>query len=215
VAVFLPTTVTPAALERQLESGLGPGVDVLVYGRFSDFASAIRGQSPNAILTSATVLDALSLPTHVQGVRGGQVTEQWLLVSVGDTLDRVAPEQVRYGALDMVGREGLPTLVARLLGLSRRPQVVRVVKYADLLPVLQFGEADAVLVPQRILDDFTSKSRLRFRVERVSTARIKRPGVSFTGPERHDIASRLRHLDPAVRELLGVDGWVEPRGGQP
>lgn len=221
VVVFLPTAVRPPALAQALEAGLGEGIEVRAFGRFTDFTKAIQTQRPAAILTHAVTLEFAGLPVHLRGALAEAPVEPLLLVSRGEGLERVPPEQRRYGAVDLVGRSRLPGLVAQWLEMTTPPTISRVVKYEDLLPLLQFEEADAVLLPEWVLADFQRRSRLPFRIERPPAAQLQRAAISLRGSATHreELRRRFQRLGPQTLALLRIDGWthstLEPKAATP
>jgi hypothetical protein len=202
--VYAVTPLRARALEQKIEDAM-PGVDVTVFGKLSDFKVALEANPPDAALSPKPVLTSLNRAADLQGTRAGSDAEQYLLVSTR-TLNRDMLSSFRYGIVDLVERRALPRFVAGLLGVSAAPEVQRVTKIEDLLQLLQFQTADAVLLPERFRADFESKSKMNFTILSLSTAKVGLVAVSFLG-ERQSVEGALRRLPKDVLADLGVDEW--------
>ncbi|MGK3990883.1 hypothetical protein WME99_47995 [Sorangium sp. So ce136] len=202
--VYAVTPLRARALEQKIEESM-PGVDVTVFGKLSDFKTALEASPPNAALSPTPVLASLNRAPDLQGVRAGSDVEQYLLVSTRSlTKDMLA--SLRYGMVDLVERRALPKFVAGLLGVSATPDVQRVTKVEDLLQLLQFQTADAVLLPERFRSDFESKSKMSFTILSLPTARVGHVAVTFLS-DRQPLENAIRKLPKAVLADLGVDEW--------
>ncbi|KYF83721.1 hypothetical protein BE20_21620 [Sorangium cellulosum] len=202
--VYAVTPLRARALEQKIEDAM-PGVDVTVFGKLSDFKTALEVSPPNAALSPRPVLTSLNRGVDLQGLRAGSDAEQYLLVST-KLLARDMLSSFRYGIVDLVERKSLPRFVAGLLGVNDAPEVQRVTKIEDLLQLLQFQTADAVLLPERFRADFESKSKMSFTILSLSTAKVGLVAVTFLS-ERQSIEGAIRRLPKHVLADLGVDEW--------
>ncbi|WP_437726092.1 hypothetical protein [Sorangium sp. So ce861] len=202
--VYAVTPLRARALEQKIEEAM-PGVDVTVFGKLSDFKTALEVNPPNAALSPRPVLASLNRGVDLQGLRAGSDAEQYLLVST-KLLARDMLSSFRYGIVDLVERKSLPRFVAGLLGVNDAPEVQRVTKIEDLLQLLQFQTADAVLLPERFRADFESKSKMSFTILSLSTAKVGLVAVTFLS-ERQSIEGAIRRLPKHVLADLGVDEW--------
>ncbi|WP_234023475.1 hypothetical protein [Sorangium cellulosum] len=202
--VYAVTPLRARALEQKIEESM-PGVDVTVFGKLSDFKTALEANPPDAALSPRPVLTSLNRTADLQGMRAGTDAEQYLLVSTRP-LSKEMLSSLRYGMVDLVERKSLPRFVAGLLGVNDAPEVQRVTKIEDLLQLLQFQTADAVLLPERFRSDFESKSKMTFTILSLSTAKVGLVGVTFLS-ERHSIENAIRKLPKHVLADLGVDEW--------
>ncbi len=204
VYVFAVTNVRPHVLQKMLETAM-PGVGVTVYGRVGDFSRALEASPPDAALAAAPVLSAFGQRPDVQGTKGGSAEEEYLLLSetalAPDKLDALT-----IGCLDLVGRKGLPAFVASVLGISREPEIQRVTKTEDLLQLLQFKRADAVLIPEGSLGDLKTRTKMDFKILRLPSAKVLRTAIAFPG-NRQRVEGALRALPLAITAHLGVDRW--------
>jgi hypothetical protein len=204
VYVFAVTSIRPHALQKMLETSL-PGMSVTVFGRVGDFARALEESPPDAALANSPVLAAFNQKTEIQGLKLGSPQEDYLVVSEND----VKPDALgalTIGCLDLMGRKGLPAFVAGLLGLVREPAIQRVTKTEDLLQLLQFKRAEAIVIPERFLSDLQGRTKMELKLLRLPSAKVLRVGIAFPG-NRQAVEGPIRALPPAVLEHLGVDHW--------
>jgi hypothetical protein len=204
VYVFAVTTARPRSLATDMETAM-PGVTVTVFGRIGDFQRSIGAEPADALIAPSPVLAGLGKKADLVGSLKGAATEPYLVLSskqitVGDLGGKT------IGILDMLGRSELPKFVQKTLGLSATPNVSRVTKIEDLLPLLQFDTADAILLPERFLGEFKAKSKIQFNVLRVPSAQVGCASVAFTG-NRGAVEGAIRNLPGNVKSQLGIDGW--------
>jgi len=208
--VYLPTTQKARTLQAELEQAM-PGVTVTVFGRIGDLDRALAESRPDAVLALQPVLKTRGLETHLQGVRGdGDDTELYVVLGTTEiTPDQLADKVV--GTLDLLGRKHMGDFVAVLLGNRATPSVKRVRSTGDLLPLLQFGAADVVVLPEASVTDLTGASQLELKVTRVETARVGLAAVSFLDDaDRSSVEAAVNNIPDDTRRHLGVDGWRNP-----
>ena len=204
---FMPAIERPRAVGEILTQGL-PGVAVTAFGRFADFSAAIASEKPEAALALADTLRVLGIPVSLQGVLAGSTKEPYVLLAKdpSDTLASLANKSI--GVVDVVGRSELPSLVQRLLGFAQPPNVRRVLKISDLLPLLHLDLAPAVALPERFQAEFQKQSRLPLRALRASSALLGRAALGSPGGRLDKtISLALRQAPPAVQKLLGTEAW--------
>ncbi|HET7539517.1 MAG TPA: hypothetical protein VFK05_06590 [Polyangiaceae bacterium] len=198
--VYLHVSLKQRAFQGLLQTAL-PGVDVTAVGRISDFDRAMA-DSPDAVLTLPMVLSAKNMHAQLQGQRGGSGEEKYALVGSDSAPD---PGNVKaVGALDVLGRDGTNQFVTRMLGGA--PKVERVTKVEDLLPLLQMQRVDAILIPQRLLSDVKSASRINL-VPRELATQIGLPAVASIGSAGPTISAGIAKLPVGLSQTMGVDAW--------
>ena len=204
VYVFAVLDVRPHVLEKLLEAEM-PGVDVTVFGRVGDFSRALVEAPPDAALSLAPVLASFGLHPALQGTLAGSALEDYLVVSDVE----LPPGELGatpIGCIDLVGRKNLPAFVASVLGLSKAPEVMRVTKVEDLLQLLQFQRVRSILVGERFLPELSARTKMKFDILRIPSAKVLRMAVAFPG-NRRAVEGPLRGLPRALIERLGVDAW--------
>lgn len=205
--VFVPALVRSRALVELLKDAM-PEVEVVAFGRFADFMSAVSSLKPTAALSLADALGALGLKASLAGVGPGGRTEPYALLTHRSDVTLANLGTRSIGIVDVVGRLALPDLTKRLLDLNQTPQVRRVLKVADLIPLLSLDLADAVLLPERMVDSLRSTSRLKLRVLHPPKAKLRRVALSFApGAPVAMIQAGLERLSRTALEALGVSGW--------
>ena len=204
VYLFAITNVRPRVLQKSVEQAM-PGVNVSVFGRVGDFSRALKVTPPDAAIALAPVLETFGLAPALQGVLGGEEDEVYLVVSA-QTLNPQSLAGKSIGCLDLVERRHLPTFVATLLGSKQAPEIQRVTKVEDLLQLLQFQRADAVLLPERFYAEFAALTKLDLKVLRLPSAKAKRMAVAFPG-NRAVVEAAVRNLPNDIKQRIGIDGW--------
>ncbi len=203
--VYLHTSLKSSLLEKALRQGL-PALEVTVFGRFRDFEDALATRKPDAILALQPLLAMLSMTPTLQGLRGDRDWESYVLMSDESAADG-GPDAKVIGVVDLLGRTGTQQLVTRLLGKST-VELRRVTKFEDLLPLLQFSAAGAVLVPGEAVGSISERSRLRLRVHTLPEARVGLPALGVWNTSRRDLViQQVMRLDAATLGMLGLDRW--------
>lgn len=205
--VFVPSLVRARALVDLLEEAM-PGVEVVAFGRFADFLSAVKTLHPSAALSLADALDAVGLNADLRGTGEGGTEEPYVVLTHDENLTVATLGSARLGVVDVVGRKALPSLVQRLLGLTSPPSVRRVLKVGDLLPLLSLNLAGAIVVPDRLVSHLMSASRLQLRVLRPPGARLGRTALAYPEGKRvAAIQTGMQRLSKAALSALGIEGW--------
>jgi hypothetical protein len=211
--VFLQVDVKSSALEQALQREL-PGLSVTVFGRIRDFQDAIGTRNPDGLVAIAPLLELVQSKPVLQGVRGGKEWEPYLLVTTGAAAaDRAggggkpALSGKTVGVVDLLGRDGTQAFAAAALGIAD-VKVKRVAKIEDLLPLLEFSAADAVLIPSSAVKRFTERTRLTMSVRDLPNARVGLPAVAVRNEKaRSAIMQAIQKLNAETRSLLGIDSW--------
>lgn len=200
--VYLPLDVSPRVLEKGLSAGL-PGVSITVFGRYKDFKNAAERDHPDAVMSLRPVLETRNLTPALQASFGGKYSEKYITMAVGviTTL-----EGKSIGAVDLMGRKDTASFFAHLLALHE-PKLTWVTKTEDLLPLLQFQTAEAVLLPERSAGLLRSKSSLNLTITGVPSIEVGLPALAFTGPGGAAIGAGVRKLPNELNHMIGVDRW--------
>lgn len=203
--VYLHTESKSATVEKGLQAQL-PAFAVTVFGRFRDFEEAMTTRAPDGVMAIGPLLAALGVTPALQGMRANSDSEPYVLVSSEAPLDGPLAGKV-VGVVDLLGRTGTQELVTKLL---KTPDVKlkRVTKMEDLLPLLQFSAADAVLVPTSAVKAMSERSRLTLKVRELGDARVGLPAVGVVNARARDaLLKQVPALDAEMNRTLGVDRW--------
>lgn len=205
IFVFLQLDVKSSALEQSLQKQL-PGLAVTVFGRFRDFQDGVATKSPDAIMAITPLLDLDHTKPALQGMRGGKDWEPYLLVTANPTPPSSWGGKT-VGVVDLLGRDGTQTFAATAVG-NPDVKVKRVTKIEDLLPLLEFSAADAVLVPSSAVKGFTARTRLALTVRDLPNARVGLPAVAILNEKnRGTILPAIQRLGSETKSLIGIDNW--------
>jgi hypothetical protein len=200
--VFVPLDVPARTLEKKLGASL-PGVTITVFGRYKDFENAVERDHPDAVLSLRPVLELRKLTPVLQASTGGKASETYVAMTVGDTGGLAGKT---LGAVDLMGRKDTTSFYARLLAMPDL-KLTWVTKTEDLLPLLQFQTAQAVLLPQRSAAALRSKSQLDLRTAGLPSIEVGLPALAVTGPGGAVVREAVRKLPRDLNLMIGVDQW--------
>jgi len=205
LVAYLQVSVKSRALESALAKQM-PGVDVVVCSRYRDFERELL-RAPDAVLALGPVLLAHGMQLDLKGTRSGEDSEPYVLLSIGAAHDKARYRELVIGAVDLLGRKRTADFVAGLLGLPAAPEIKYVIKSEDLLPLLQFRSADAVLLSEQDAMRLKTLSKLDLRLTAL-TPRVGLPALSLRSEAGRRIVRRnVEALDLETRRKLGVEAW--------
>jgi hypothetical protein len=202
--VYVHTDSKSATLEKALQDRM-PSLTVTVFGRFRDFEEAMGTRRPDAVVALQPLLASQNVPVALQGLRGEHDWEPYVLLAPGAVDGPLSGKVI--GVVDLLGRDGTQEFVTRLLKTSDL-KLKRVTKMEDLLPLLQFSAADAVLVPAASVKSVTERSRLPLKVREVPDARVGLPAVGILNAKVRDLMiKQIQALDGETNRTLGIERW--------
>jgi hypothetical protein len=205
VYVLLQLDAKLSVVEKTLADHL-PGLSVKVFATYRDFDSATSTGNPDAVVVIPPVLDARGKKATLQGMRGGKDWEPYVLASVGKPLDGPLAGKT-IGMVDLLGRDGTQAFVAQLVK-DKDFKVKRVAKVEDLVPLLEFSAAQALLVPSAMLGALAKHTRLALKTRDLPDGHVGLPAVAVLNPAAKDaVVKAFTDLDPATKAILGVDAW--------
>ncbi len=205
VHVFLQLDVKSTAVEKALQEHL-PDLAVTVFGRFRDFEEAFGISPPDAVLCITPVLEYRGEKVTLQGKRGNEASEPYVLASAGRPLDGdLAGKTV--GVVDLMGRDGTQAFLNRLLKVNDA-KMKRVSKIEDLLPLLEFASADGVVLPSASVPRLTERTRLQIKTRELPDGLVGLPAVAVRTPAAlASVSKSFQDLDAGTNRLLGLDSW--------
>jgi hypothetical protein len=202
--VYVHTDAKSAALEKGLQDRM-PALTVTVFGRFRDFEEAMTTRRPDGVVALQPLLSSLNVPVALQGLRGNNDWEPYVLLSAEPIEGSLSGKVV--GVVDLLGRDGTQEFVGRLLKTSDI-KIKRVTKMEDLLPLLQFAAVDGVLVPAAGVKTITERSRLSLRVRELPEARVGLLAVGVLNARIRELfIKQIQSLDGETNRTLGVERW--------
>ncbi|MDG5816790.1 hypothetical protein QA601_16960 [Chitinispirillales bacterium ANBcel5] len=204
--VYVPTTARPQVIQSQLQE-IFDGAEVMVFGRYRDFISRVNSDEPEVVLVKTPLLAQIEYKERISGLRNGNSKQQYVLLSADENFNNNTIDQnTTIGVLDFLGRREMVSFSEVLL--NRSTNISRVTRVEDLLPLLTFNMADAVLIEENNIEYFETTSNIEFSV-------IKTPGppqgiVAFAtkgDASTSGILQAVGNMDKNTSELFGVDSW--------
>lgn len=204
--VFYPSVMSAASLQKELNEAC-PGIEITVFGRFKDFEDGVISRAPEAILTKPDVIGQIGgYAVRLNGSRKGDTEESYIFLSVNRQIDVSSLSGKSVGVFDILGRKGMEKFVGKFL--NPVPQLQRVSKIEDLLQLLTFNMAEAILIPEVYADYYKKISKLNFAKTPLPNmkAGILSLGVK-QGKEAALTVKALTALNERYMSLLEVDKW--------
>lgn len=208
VYVFYPSMARPNVVQTSLSSKAG-GHEITVFGRLADFTAMMTATPPDVILVPKALADQYKgFKVFLKGSRSGSATGDAVLLSTGAAVDPKAAGTMNLGIVGVLERPAMAGYASGIVGGA--PKLKIVTKVEDLLPLLQFKSADAVLVGEDQVDDIKGKSAAQIVATVV-------PGAKWNfivAAASNDDAGKavepvLKAFGAAEKKLLGVDGWTK------
>ncbi len=184
-----------------------PDLKITVFGRFRDFVEKTKETPPSAILSKTSVVKHINgYSVCLHGVRKGSTEEPYVLLSVDKKIDSINLVGITLGVIDILGSKGTKQFVAQYF--ATKPRLKRVTKIEDLLPLLTFDIADAVLIPENYIRYFKQISNLNFVINPVQemTAGIVVLAVK-DGCKSLLTISSIKGLGDVENALFEVENW--------
>ena len=208
VHVFLQLDAKSSIVEKTLQQHL-PELGIVVFGRFRDFEEGLTNGRPDAVLSIAPVLEQRGKVSSLQGHRGGQSTEPYVLASVNQSLEGSLAGKT-IGVVDLLGHDGTQIFLSNLLK-TKDIKIKRVAKIEDLLSLLEFSAADGIVLPRSMLGRLLERTRLVIKSKELPGGPVGLPAVAVLNPAARDVVVRsFQGLDVPTKRLLGVDTWSIP-----
>jgi ABC-type amino acid transport substrate-binding protein len=205
VYVLLQLDAKVAVVEKTLADHL-PGLTVKVFATYRDFDSAVTGGNPDAVVVIPPVLEARGKKATLQGMRAGKDWEPWVLVSVDKPLDGSLAGKT-IGMVDLLGRDGTQAFIGKVVK-DKDFKVKRVAKVEDLVSLLEFSAAQALLVPSSTLAALAKHTRLSLKTRELPEGHVGLPAVAVLNPAANDaVVKAFNGLDAATKAVLGIDAW--------
>lgn len=208
VYVFYPSMARPNVVQSAL-AAKASGHEVTVFGRLADFTAMMTTAPPDVILVPKPLAELFGeFKVFLKGAVGGAPTGDALLLSTGAPVDVSKAGTLNLGVVGILDRKQMGGFVGGVVGGA--PKLKIVTKIEDLLPLLQFKSADAVLVGKDQVEDLKSKSAAQIIATPV-------PGGKWgyvVAAAANDASAKaiepvLKSLGGSEKKMLGVDGWTK------
>jgi len=207
VYVFFPSLLRPNAIQSALSEKCS-GLDITVFGRLADFQGQMTQAPPEAVVAPGSVLDQYGAYKHIlKGALKGASAEALVFLSVGKSVDEGSIGTINLGVVGFLDRAKLSGWVSSVVG--GQPKLKNVTKVEDLLPLLTFKSADAVLVQESAAKEIKAKSQTNL-IETKAKGRYELVGVGVKDDGvAKAVEAAFKSLGAKEKAMLGVDGWTK------
>jgi len=205
IYVFYPSMAKPNVVQAALQAKLS-GQEVTVFGRLADFSSMVAQTPPDAILAPKALADQFAgFKVFLKGARKGGPSEDAVLIST-KPVNTGAMAAVNLGVVGVLERPAMAGFVQGVVG--AQPKLKIVTKVEDLLPLLTFGSADAVLVGEGQVEEIKGRSQAALQATPVDGGKIGLLVAAAKG-DASKLEAALKALGAAEKKMLGVDTWIK------
>ncbi len=198
----------PNVIEKELGAKI-PSASLKVFARFSDFKAMVEREPPDVVIAPALTIGELGFTEAIklQGLVGGKDALPMVLVVLDGSFSLTNTPEAQIGVLDVAGRQAMKQLVAQNTTDKCKPKLVS--KLEDLLPMLTFRSADAVLLTQADAEELKKRSQAKLvsiplKGEAVGAVAV---AIVRSGDNAARIVGEIRGLGKADLKLLGVESW--------
>ncbi|MBD3315919.1 MAG: hypothetical protein GF344_09045 [Chitinivibrionales bacterium] len=205
--VFFPSEVKPIVMQEKLGAQCSEAT-VTAFARYNDFAMMLRATPPDFIIAKPDLVAQLpDFSVVANGLNNGKKTEKYVIMGVDAQVKKsdITPETV-LGLVDFLGRRKTISFARDLLGIETR--ISRVAKLEDLLPLLTFKQAKAVILAEREVQYFKQISNLKFVVSSIPDADV---GIVVLaqkkGADGDAVIKAVKSFDAELNAILGVQKW--------
>lgn len=204
--VFYPSDIHAKVLQKKIEEAC-PEYTVTVFGRYQEFKARLKDAPPKSILIRPYLLSELQgYSLKHRAVRKGNSKEKFVLLSVGRKIDITTIDSAVIGSIDYFGKAGTGTFVAKMLK-GNPKNIKRVSKAEDLLSLLTFKMAQAILIPRQLVPYFEKKTSQAIMITPIPDAYTGIAAIAQAGTDVPPKALSQLVTNPQINALLGVDAW--------
>lgn len=205
----LSTSLTkPNVIEKELSSKVKSGT-VKVFARFSDFKAMVGKDKPDVVIAPVLALNELGLQSNLkaQGLVGGKNEQKLLLVSLSPGIDVNTKPDAQIGLLDVAGRKAMRIVLVEAVGQKSRIKLVS--KLEDLLPMLTFKNADAILVTEKDYEELKSRTQAQLVATPANGKNMGALAVAIMqdNANANKAVAEIKALGKNEMKMLGVESW--------
>ena len=205
VYVFATTLTRPAIMEKALEAKL-PGANVKVFARYADFQALVKKDNPQVVVCPLMAKESAQIGGKIalSGVTKGATEQNLLWVSIDEEFDLGANPKANIGLMDVGGRANMRTHLRKIAGQEARIRLAS--KLEDLLPMLTFKSADAILVTESDFDAIKSRSQAALK-SKSSGQKMNNIIVINNGSGADKVIAAFKTFTKSEMSMLGVEQW--------
>lgn len=204
--VYYPATVRPQVMQQKLSLAC-PASEVMVFGRYEDFKAKVDADKPDVILTKTPLVSQFAgYSSASKAVAHGKTDEEFVLLSVDTPVDPASVNATTViGVIDFLGRAGMSDFVKKFLPVE--PSLKRVTKVEDLLPLLTFKMAKAVIVSKDFVPFFKQTSQLKFVETPLPAVSSGIASIASKDASAGAIIKSVQGISQPAAIFPGVDSW--------
>jgi|GEM_PF-6141650 len=204
--VFAPNFAKPNLVEKEIGAKV-PSASVKAFGRFNDFKAMVASAKPALLIAPAETVRSLGLEDHIRlrGVLKGLTSEALMLVSLNKPINLNELTGKTIGIVATVERTDLKLMLESEL--KSKPKLNAVTKLEDLIPMLTFQSAEAVLVTSSQAEEFKKRSQANLVAQLIADSRHDNLVVVLIADDGHAGLAEIEKLPGNVLDLLNVEGW--------
>lgn len=199
----------PSRTSKYVEESLlseATGMEARAVSSEYDFELALK-ENPLAVIAPLDILAKHGLTPNLSSQ--AHVTEPYVVVTL-KPLPKERIANLTLGVVDELGKHRMTIFIARILDAPGIPRVRRVEKTEDLLSLLQFSIARAILVRETELDKLLKLTQQQLHTITIEPSFVSL-GLSYakqTGePIRASLKKALENLSANTKKALGVQAW--------
>ncbi len=196
-------------MQKILQSHLR-GVSTTVFGRVNDFKAQVLTDPPDAILTNPVLIEQIEgFTVSVNGIRKNSPEQTHTLLSIDKpmSVESITSETV-VGIVDVLGRNAMKSFTSGMFPVV--PGFRLVTKVEDLLPLLMFSMANAIIIDTAFADYFRNTSNLTFFSSGPLPVKSGIIALAHNINVSNDcITAQLLNDTTAVTTLFKVDKWLK------
>lgn len=208
VFVYVNTDQKAFILQEKMAELLDKkGTEISVFGKYEDFNTMVMSEEPEILITKPENAERYNnYRLYLPGVYKGRQSLSLSLTSISEGFDLSNLSEKRIGVVNFLGRSETAEYVQEVL--NKGVSVKTVTKIEDLLPLLTFRMADAVLVTEKEVNFLKQKSKMTFSTHEISDSKSGVVSVYLNkGLDSAPEVSGLREIPDELGIILGVDRW--------
>jgi hypothetical protein len=204
--IFAPNFSKPNVIEKEIGAKI-PSATVKAFGRFNDFKAIVGSTKPSILIAPSETIRALGIQERgrLQGLIGGQTSESMVLVSIGTKAEISQINGQAVGVVATLDRTELKGFLETTL--KSKPKLNAVTKLEDLIPMLTFQSAVAVMVTNSQAVEFKKRSQANLVTSVIPDVKYENLVAVLISDDGKAAFTELEKMPKTLLDLLNVEGW--------
>lgn len=201
--VSFPTNIPAIKLQSLIQEKCDE-INVTVYQRIKDFNRALMKSPPDAIISLHSNAVLSDFKHQLQGYKSNNQYEQYVLITHKNNKNLRKTKGLKIAAVNFLGTP-IDDFIKRKL--NSDIEVIPLIKNNDLIPVLIFNQADAVLASKRTYKNQNKHSKVDLNYHEIDID-IKLVSVSISKTNNIKLLTEcVNKFDKTINGYMGVDEW--------